>query len=146
MPTPLFELPSSVTGPAADALALFVAGNYADAVATSQRELAALEQELPSRYNKIPGAAEANSAPYRYYALTLVLVNALAELQEWKAAKQALGKYRVHFPRDPWGFRAGAEVTRRDPEVKDAAAVGRAVELLEGEAERLEAKAPRAEP
>ena len=66
--------------------------------------------------------------------------DALAQAQNWKAAKEVLGKYRVHFPRDPWGFRAGAEVTRLDSQVKDKAAVERAIELLEGEATRLESK------
>ena len=61
----------------------------------------------------------------------------LAEQGDWKAAKEALGKFRVRFPRDPWGFSAGAEATRRDPQVHDPAAVQRAIELLEGEAERL---------
>jgi hypothetical protein len=45
----------------------------------------------------------------------------------------------LHFPRDAWGFSAGAAVTRRDPDVKDRAAVLRASELLETEAQRLRA-------
>ena len=59
--------------------------------------------------------------------------DAYAALEEWKPAKEVLGKYRVRFPRDPWGFSAGAEVTRRDPNVKDPGAVQRAVELLQDE-------------
>src|SRR6185295_2749245 len=104
------------------------------AVAFCEQELAARDKQIPPRSTKPPQLAEPDSAVYQYYALTLVMVNALAQLREWKAAKEALGKYRVHFPRDPWGFDAGGEVTRRDPQVKDKAAVQRAVELLEGEA------------
>ena len=104
------------------------------------KELAALEKQIPARNTKLPQHAEPGSAMYQYYALTVIQVNALAELQEWKAAKETLGKYRVRFPQDPWGFKAGAEVTRRDTAVKDKAAVQRAIELLEGEAERLASK------
>jgi len=96
-----------------------------------------LEKQFPARKLQTPQTAEAGSAIFQYYALTALLVNALAAQAEWKAAKQALGKYRVRFPRDPWGFEAGAEATRRDPQVQDPAAVARAIELLEGEAQRL---------
>lgn len=139
MLTPLFTIPKELEAPAAEAANLFRAKKYSECVVMSQEHLAALENQLPPRYIKSPRDAASGSPAYQYYALTLILANALAELNDWKAAKEALGKYRVHFPRDPWGFRAGAEVTRRDPDVKDAGAVRRAIELLEGEAKRLEA-------
>jgi hypothetical protein len=139
---PLFPIPPALAVPAADAHQLLDAGKPYDAIALCQKELAALEKQIPARSggSKPPQTAEPGSGVYQYYALTLILVNALAQVEEWKAAKEALGKYRVHFPRDPWGFEAGAEVTRRDPQVKDKAAVQRAVELLEGEAARLRAQ------
>ncbi len=140
---PLFETPAKLVSPALDAQKLFDAQKFHETVAFCEKELVSLETQIPatrSVRDKSLRDAEPSSAPFQYYALTLILVNALAALQEWKAAKQALGKYRVHFPRDPWGFRAGAEVTRRDPQVKDKAAIQRAIELLEGEAERLEDK------
>jgi hypothetical protein len=140
MPTPLFSIPNELEAPAADAAKLYGAKKYSECVILCQERLAALEKELPSRYIKSPRDAATGSVVYQYYTLTLIATNALAELNDWKAAKEALGKYRVHFPRDPWGFRAGAEVTRRDPDVKDRAAVTRAIELLEGEAKRLEGK------
>lgn len=139
MPTPLYPIPAGLEPPAADAAKLYSARKFDDAVAACQEHLAALESGLPARYIKSPRDAAAGSAVYQYYALTLLLTDALVEQGDWKAAKEALGKYRVHFPRDPWGFHAGAEVTRRDPDVKDAAAVRRAIKLLEGEAKRLEA-------
>lgn len=119
---------------------MFEAKKYHETISLCEKELTALDKKIPARSNKPPQQAEPDSNVFQYYALTLIVVNAYAALQEWKAAKEALGKYRVRFPRDPWGFHAGAEVTRRDPRVKDKAAVERAVELLEGEAERLEAK------
>lgn len=140
MTKPLFPLPDTLQGAAAAAQKQFDAKNFHETLAFCERELAALDKQLAPRSNSLPQNADPNSAPFQYYALTLILVNAFAELHEWKAAKQALGKYRVRFPRDPWGFRAGAEVTRRDPKVQDQAAVQRAAELLEGEAVRLETK------
>ncbi|MBI4673885.1 MAG: hypothetical protein HY741_19740 [Chloroflexi bacterium] len=134
---PLFPLPTSLVSPASEAQKLFDAQKYHEAIACCNRELAALEKQIPARNTKPPPEAEAGSAVFQYYALTVILANALAALDEWKAAKEALGKYRVRFPKDPWGFEVGAEVTRRDTEVKDKAAVQRAIELLEGEAERL---------
>ncbi len=137
---PLFPFPTQLVPPASDAQKLFDAKKFHETVALCEKELAALEKQIPARNNKLPQQADPGAAVFQYYAFTLILVNTLAELQEWKAAKQALGKYRVRFPRDPWGFRAGAEVTRRDTQVKDKAAVQRAAELLEGEAARLQAK------
>lgn len=140
MNQPLFAIPNSMQDAAANAQQLFAAQKFHETAALCEKELAALEKQIPARNTKSPQQADSGSAVFQYYALTLILVNALAELGEWKAAKQVLGKYRVHFPRDPWGFRAGAEVTRRDTQVKDKAAVQRAIELLEGEAARLESK------
>jgi hypothetical protein len=111
-----------------------------ETVAFCQKELALLEKQIPAKSVKLPTADSADSALHQFYLLTLILVNAQTELGRWKAAKELLGRYRMHFPRDPWGFAAGAEVTRRDPQVKDPAAVQRAVELLQGEAKRLEGK------
>jgi hypothetical protein len=135
-----FSLPAPLIAPAADAQKLFDARDYQAAVALCRQELDARDKQIPARNSKPPRAAEPGSAIFQYHALTLILVNALAALKEWKAAKEALGRYRVRFPLDPWGFEAGAEVTRRDTQVKDAAAVQRAAELLDGEAARLRAK------
>lgn len=134
---PLFPIPASLVPPASDAQKLFDALEYDDAIALCQKQLAAIEKQFLARNSKSPQHAEPASAPFQYYALTVILVNALAATENWKGAKEALGKYRVHFPQDPWGFEAGAEVTRRDTDVKDQAAVQRAIELLEGEARRL---------
>jgi hypothetical protein len=134
----LFPMPNPLVGAARDAQQLFDAQEFHETITRCEQELAALDKQLAPRNNARPQNAAPDSAAFQYYALTLILVNALAALQEWKAAKEALGKYRVRFPRDPWGFRAGAQVTRRDRQVKDKAAVQRAIELLEGEAERLE--------
>jgi hypothetical protein len=133
----LIPIPTSLVPPASDAQTLFDAQNFSETIALCNAELAALEKQFPARNTKSPQKAEPGSAIYQYYALTLILVNALAAADEWKKAKEILGKYRVRFPQDPWGFEAGAEVTRRDLDVKDKAAVQRAVELLEGEATRL---------
>jgi hypothetical protein len=133
----LFPIPSNLVGVAADAEKLYSSNKIQEAIALCTKELAELEKQIPPRSNKPPQTADATLAEYQYYALTLILTDALAQTGEWKAAKEVLGKYRVHFPRDPWGFTAGAEVTRRDPVVKDQAAVARAVELLEMEAKRL---------
>ena len=140
MTKPLFPVPTPLEPPADDAQRLFDAARYQEAIALCQQELKASDKQFPPRNTTLPQQAAPSSALFQYYALTLVLVNALAQVQEWKAAKEALGKYRVRFPRDPWGFEAGAEVTRRDPQVKDKAAVQRAIELLEGEAARLRDK------
>lgn len=141
MSAPIFPLPDKLEPPASDAARLFNAKKYHETVALCEQELDALQKQIatarPGRTK--PRDAEPASPAYQYFALTLILADAFAELGEWKPAKELLGKYRVRFPRDPWGFRVGAEVTRRDPAVKDKAAVQRAAELLDGEAERLEA-------
>lgn len=137
---PLFPIPTPLVPPAFDAQKLFDKRKFHETVAWCEKELAALEKQTPARNTKPPQRAEPGSAQFQYFALTLLLVNALAELQEWKAAKETLGKYRVRFPQDPWGFEAGAQVTRCDTDVKDKAAVQRAIELLEGEARRLQQK------
>ncbi len=141
MTNPLFPIPSALPASAADAKQQFDAQKFHETIAYCNQALAALEKQVPARYLKIPASDATDSVAYQYYTLTLILVNALAMLDEWKPAKEALGKYRVHFPRDPWGFRAGAEVQRRDLHVKDHAAVTRAAELLDGEATRLESLA-----
>lgn len=134
---PLFSIPKSLTPPAADAQRLYEHSKLAVTVELCRKELARLEKEIPAKSNKPAQDADPASSAYQYFALTLILTDALAAQEDWKAAKEALGKYRVRFPRDPWGFSAGAEVTRRDPQVHDPAAVQRAIELLEGEANRL---------
>lgn len=134
---PLFSIPPSLVPPASDAQQLFEQGRFQEAVDFSLDRLAALDKQIPARSNKPPQSSEPASAVYQYYALTLIMANARAELKQWKQGKEVLGQYRVRFPRDPWGFEAGAEVTRRDPEVKDKAAVERAAELLDSEAQRL---------
>lgn len=139
MNAPLEKIPGGLQGTAAHAKALFDSSKFHETVSYAQQHLTALDKKIPPRYAQAPRNAEPDSPVFQYYALTVILVDALAELQEWKMAKEALGRYRVHFARDPWGFRAGAEMTRRDPNVKDKAAVQRAAELLEGEAKRLEA-------
>lgn len=133
----LFQIPRELSGSAAEAQQLFDAQKFHETVSFCQEKLAGLEKQISPRVTQDPRRAEAGSAVLQYYALTAILVNALAQLEEWKSAKEVLGKYRVYFPRDPWGFSAGAEVTRRDTQVKDKAAVSRAIELLDGEAERL---------
>lgn len=140
MTKPLFPTPNSLQDAAFNTQKLFNANKFHETITACQQAIAALEKQIPARDNHPPQTSEPGSATFQYYALTVILVNALAELQEWKAAKEALGKYRVRFPRDPWGFTAGAEVTRRDTKVHDQAAVQRAIELLEGEAQRLESK------
>lgn len=134
---PLYVIPKSLVPPASDAQKLFDAQEFQETAGFCNAELAALEKQFPARNTKPPQQAEPGSAVFQFYALTLILVNALAAADDWKAAKEALGKYRVRFPSDPWGFEAGAEVTRRDADVKDQAAVQRAIELLDGEAARL---------
>lgn len=134
---PLFPLPASLTPPAADAQRLYEQGKLAETTELCRKELARLEKEIPAKSNKPAHDADPVSPTYQYFALTVILTDALAEQGDWKAAKEALGKFRVRFPRDPWGFSAGAEVTRHDPQVHDPAAVQRAIALLEGEAKRL---------
>ncbi len=141
MVTPLYAIPASLVPPASNASLLYRQNRVAETVAFCQKELALLETQIPAKSVKLPQQDDPASAPYQYFVLTRILVNALAELERWKAAKEVMGRYRVHFPRDPWGFSAGADVTRRDPEVKDRSAVRRAAELLEREAKRLEASA-----
>ena len=137
---PLFPFPKPPVPPASDAQKLFDAQKYDDAIAFCQAQLAALDKQLPARNTKMPQHAENGSAMFQYYALTVSLVNAYAAVENWKAAKEALGRYRVRFPQDAWGFEAGAEVTQRDTDVQDQAAVQRAIELLQGEARRLREK------
>lgn len=139
--TPLYAIPASLVPPASNARLLYEQDRVAETVAFCQKELALLETQIPAKSVKQPQQGEPASTPYQYFVLTCILVDALAELGRWKSAKEVMGRYRTHFPRDPWGFSAGAEVTRRDPEVKDRAAVQRAAELLETEAMRLEAGA-----
>jgi hypothetical protein len=133
----LFPIPAALVPPASDAQKLFDAQNFSEAIEFCNAELVVFEKQFPARNTKPPQKAEPGSAVFQYYALTLILVDTLAATEEWKTAKEVLGKYRVRFPQDPWGFEAGAEVTRCDTNVKDQAAVERAIELLEGEAARL---------
>jgi hypothetical protein len=140
MPTPCV-IPNSLVPPASNAQLLFDSSRFEETVAFCQKELAHLELQIPSKSVKRPRQDQLASAPFQYFGLTCILVNALAELRRWKAAKEVLGRYRLHFPRDPWGFTTGAEITRRDPQVRDPAAIQRAAELLEAEGKRLEAKA-----
>lgn len=138
---PLFPIPTPLVPPASDAQKLYDAQDYDGTIARCQAQLTALEKQFPARNSQPPLQAEPGSAVFQYHALTVILADAFAGTGNWKAAKEALGKYRVRFPRDPWGFEAGAEVTRRDADVKDPAAVQRAIELLEGEARRLRGQA-----
>lgn len=139
MTKPLFAVPADITGAAAEVQSLFQAGRYQEAIGRAEQALAAVESKLAPRSHTVPDRAAGTPAA-EYQALTLLLANAFAAVGEWKAAKEALGKYRVRFPRDPWGFAVGAELTRRDPAVRDREAILRAAELLDGEAERLRAK------
>jgi tetratricopeptide (TPR) repeat protein len=138
---PLFAPPASLAPPAANAELLYNQDRFEEAVAFCQKELALCAREIPAKSVKRPAEDAPRSPAFQFYALTLILVDALAELERWKAAKEALGKYRAHFPRDPWGFTAGAVIQRRDTAVHDPAAVQRAIELLENEAKRLETRA-----
>lgn len=137
---PLFPIPANLQPPVSDCSRLWDANKYDDIVTLCEQTLTEVEKQLPQRNPQSAHDAAPDSAVYQYHALTLILVNALAALEEWKPAKETLGKYRVRFPRDPWGFSAGAQVTRLDPAVKDKDAVQRAVELLDSEAQRLQAK------
>jgi hypothetical protein len=138
---PPCTIPTSLVPPASNALLLYNASRFEETIAFCQKELALLEKQIPAKSARRPDQYEPASGPFQYFGLTCILVNALAELGRWKAAKEVLGRYRLHFPRDHWGFSAGAEITRRDPDVRDHAAVQRAAELLEAEGKRLEAKA-----
>jgi hypothetical protein len=137
----LFAIPFALVPPASNARLLYDASRFEETVAFCQKELAYLGKQIPAKSVKRPEQYEAASNSFQYFGLSCILVNALAELGRWKMAKEVSGRYRMHFPRDPWGFTAGAEITRRDPDVRDQAAVRRAAELLEAEGKRLEAKA-----
>ena len=140
---PPCSVPTSLLPPASNARLLYDAARFEETVAFCQKELSALEKQIPNKSVKLPEQYEPGSGPFQFFTLTCILVNALTELGRWKAAKEALGKYRTHFPRDPWGFATGAHVTRLDPNVKDPAAVRRAAELLEAEGKRLETQMAR---
>ena len=137
---PLFAIPPNLAPPASKARELYEQDQLDPTITYCENELAVLARRIPAKSRDLPQANPPASAAYQFYAITLIMTDALAERSRWTEAKEALGRYRVHFPRDPWGFHAGAEVTRRDPDVHDAAAVQRAVELLEGEAHRLSQK------
>ncbi len=136
----LFTLPNTMVPPASNARLLYDQARLEETVAFCQKELPLIEKEMPAKSQKRPQEEDPASGPYQYFALTAVLVDSLAQLGRWKTAKEALGRYRAHFPRDPWGYTVGAMVTRRDPEVKDREAVREAAEMLEAEAMRLEGK------
>ena len=139
----LFTLPPTPLPPAANARLLYDQNRLEETVAFCQKELPLLEKEIPAKSQKLPAQEEPAASSYQYYALTALLVEALAELRRWKPAKEALGRYRMHFSRDPWGYTLGAEVTRRDPEVQDREAVDHAAEMLDAEAQRLMGKTKR---
>ncbi len=136
----ILNLPTPISPPASNARLLYDQGRLEETVAFCQKELPLVEREIPSRSQKVPAREESDSPLFQYYALTAILTDALVRLKRWKAAKEALGRYRAHFPRDPWGFTVGADVTRRDPDVKDAGAVTEAAAMLEAEAKRLGSK------
>ncbi|MGB8645085.1 MAG: hypothetical protein WCF84_07595 [Anaerolineae bacterium] len=136
----LLTLPSTSVPPALNARVLYDQALLEETVAFCQQELPLVEKEIPAKSQKRPSAEAPTSPLYQYYALTAILTDTLAQLERWKAAKEVLGRYRVHFPQDPWGYTVGAEVTRRDPQVKDPEAVQEAIEMLESEAQRLEGK------
>lgn len=108
-----------------------------ETVAFCLKELPLISRDLPQKSQKRPENEEPSSPAFQYLALTAILTDALAQLGRWKAAKEALGRYRTRFPKDPWGFTAGAEITAQDPDFNDREAVDRAVEMLRAEAERL---------
>ncbi len=139
---PIFNLPPTPLPPASNARLLYGQGRFEETVAFCQKELPLVEKEIPARSQKRPSEEPPEAPAYQYFALTAILVDSLAQLERWKAAKEALGRYRMHFPRDPWGYAEGAEVTRRDPEVKDRSAIHEAAAMLEAEARRLEGKPP----
>ncbi len=133
-------IPPTPAPPASNARLLYDQNRLEETVAFCQKELPLIEKQIPAKSQKRPEQDEISSASYQYFALTRILVDSLAQLGRWKTAKEALGRYRMHFPRDPWGFAAGAEITRLDPQVQDRAAVRHAADLLEAEARRLEGK------
>ncbi len=133
----LFMIPPTPAPPASNARLLYDQNRLEETVAFCQKELPLLEKQIPAKSQKLPEQEENASASYQYSAVTRILVDSLAQLGRWKSAKEALGRYRMHFPRDPWGYTAGAEITRRDPQVQDRAAVQQAAALLEAEAKRL---------
>src|SRR5690242_4175901 len=102
MPT-LFPIPAGLVASASNAQKLLDAKRYQETVELCENELAKLEKKFPARNLNLPQTEEPASPPFQYYALTLLLVDAFAAVKEWKAAKEALGKYRVRFPKDPWG-------------------------------------------
>ncbi|RIK14846.1 MAG: hypothetical protein DCC52_19270 [Chloroflexi bacterium] len=81
---PLFPLPAALVPPASDAAKLFDAGKYDETIAACHAQLDALEKQFPARNLQTPQTAEAGSAIFQYYALTALLVNALAAQAEWK--------------------------------------------------------------
>ena len=143
---PLITIPPTPLPPASNARLLFDQHRLEETVAFCQKELPLLEKEIPAKSQKLPEQEDPSAAPYQYYALNCLLVEALAELGRWKPAKEALGRYRTHFPRDPWGYTLGADITRRDPAVKDRSAVEHAADLLEAEGRRLAGKSARKRP
>lgn len=136
-----FPHPELLLPPSSNGMLLFNANRFEETVAFCEKELLHLEKEIPARSVALPQLEPPSSAPFQYFGLTAILVNALAELSRWKNAKEILGRYRTHYPRDPWGYLTGAEVTRRDPQVRDRQAVQRAAELLEAEGKRLQLRA-----
>ncbi len=136
---PLVDIPSKLEPPASNAQLLYGQGRFEETVAFCQKELPLLEKQIPGKSNKVAAQEPPESAAFQYFGLTAILVDSLAQLGRWKAAKEALGRYRMHFPRDPWGYSLGARVMQRDSEVKDREAVQEAVDLLEQEARRLQA-------
>ncbi len=136
----LVTIPPTPAPPASNARLLYDQNRFEETVAFCQKELPLLEKQIPAKSQKLPQQDGPSSPTYQYYALTAILVDALVQLHRWKSAKEALGKYRMHFGRDPWGYRVGAEVTRRDAEVKDRTSVAEAADYLEAEANRLESK------
>ena len=136
-PDPFFQMPASRATNVSRAVKLFEARKLDETVTYTRTALEQVEKTVALKLKKPDGIADSPSEQFR--DLTLILTNALVSLARWSDAKEVLGRYRVRFPQDAWGFAAGAQVTRHDPQVKDQAAVQRAIELLEGEAKRLEA-------
>ncbi|HEY6042732.1 MAG TPA: hypothetical protein VIX58_11425 [Anaerolineae bacterium] len=136
-PDAFFPVPVTQAANVTRAVELFEARKLDETVTYTRTELERVEKTVALKLKKPDGIADSPSEQFR--DLTLLLTNALVALARWSDAKEVLGRYRVRFPQDAWGFAAGAQVTRADPRVKDQAAVQRAIELLEGEAKRLEA-------
>lgn len=133
--------PDSLVPPSSNAMLLYSASRFEETVAFCVKELALLEKQIPAKSVELPQQDKAPSARFQYFGLTAILVYAMTDLGRWKGAKEVLGRYRTHFPQDPWGYLTGAEITRRDPQTRDRGAVQRAAELLEAEGKRLELKA-----